>query len=100
MQFVNEERELMLGLFFRALRAIEHGFSVRREYVLKSGETVLGGPDHYARLSAAKHLREFMLAGRPISREGENERRRLTWDEIEELLKEHEAEQSSDAREP
>jgi hypothetical protein len=36
-----------------------HGFSARREYVLKDGQTIVGGPDHYARLSAKKHLREF-----------------------------------------
>src|SRR5688572_27583048 len=40
--------------------------------------TLVGGPDHYARLSAAKHLREFLLAGRPVSHNGENEKRFFT----------------------
>jgi hypothetical protein len=62
---------------------IEHGFSARREYLLKDGQTLVGGPDHYARLSAAKHLREFLLAGRPVSHNGENEKRTFTLDEIE-----------------
>jgi hypothetical protein len=50
-QFVNEEQELMLALFYRALRVIEHGFSARREYLLKDGQTLVGGPDHQAQLS-------------------------------------------------
>ena len=34
----------MLALFYRALRVIEHGFSARREYLLKDGQTLVGGP--------------------------------------------------------
>jgi hypothetical protein len=45
---VNDEHELMLALFYRVLRVIEHGFSARPEYLLKDGQTLLGGPDHYA----------------------------------------------------
>ena len=44
MQFVNEEDEQMSALFYRALRVIEHGFSARREYLLKDGQTLVGGP--------------------------------------------------------
>ena len=87
LQFVNEEHELMMELFYRALRVIEHGFSARREYLLKDGQTLIGGPDHYARLSAAKHLREFLLAGRPIPREEESQRRTVTLEELEEMLR-------------
>jgi len=53
----------MSVLFYRAQRVIEQGFSARRDYLLKDGQTLLGGPDHYARLSAAKHPGEFLLAG-------------------------------------
>jgi hypothetical protein len=85
----------MLALY-QALRVIEHGFSARREYLLKDGETLLGGPDHYARLSAAKHLREFLLAGRPVSHNGENERRSFTVDEIEAAIRQRELEQNAE----
>ena len=34
-----------LNLFYRALRVIEHGFSARREYLLKDGQTLVAGPD-------------------------------------------------------
>src|SRR5688572_2554927 len=40
-QFANDEHELMLALFYRALRVIEHGFSARREYLLKDGQTLV-----------------------------------------------------------
>ena len=82
----------MLALFYRALRVIEHGFSARREYLLKDGTTFVGGPDHYARLSAVKHYREFLLAGRPAAKEEDKGRKRVTIEELDELLREHELE--------
>ena len=51
----------MLGLFYRAVRAVE-------EYTTKEGQVFSGGPDHYARLAATKHLREFLSAGRPAAK--------------------------------
>jgi hypothetical protein len=49
-----------------------------------------GGPDHYARLAATKHLRDFMAAGRPAPKPAEKqERRGLTLPELRELV-EHE----------
>jgi hypothetical protein len=50
--FVDEERELMLGLCYRATRAIEEVFDTTREYTTKDGKVFHGGPDHYARLAA------------------------------------------------
>ena len=63
--FVDEERELMLGLCYRATQAIEDALDATREYTTKDGKVFHGGPDHYARLAATKHLREFLSAGRP-----------------------------------
>ena len=63
--FTNHERELMLGLFYRGLRVTEEAFEAKREYPAKDGSVVYGGPDHYARLAATKHLRDFLTAGRP-----------------------------------
>jgi hypothetical protein len=46
--------------------------------MLKDGRTLVGGPDHYARLTAAKHLREFLLAGRPLSKKEDRSKRLFT----------------------
>ena len=82
----------MCALFYRSLRAIELALSARREYMTKEGQIIYGGPDHYARLAATKHLRDFLSAGRPAPKQPEKEeRRRLTLPELEELLREDEA---------
>ncbi len=58
----------------------------------KEGQIIYGGPDHYARLAATKHLRDFLSAGRPVPKQPEKEeRRRITLQELEELLREQEA---------
>jgi hypothetical protein len=44
------------------------------------------GPDHYARLGAANHLRDFLAAGRPVPKQPEKqERRGITLQELQEL---------------
>ena len=91
-EFVSDERDEMRALFYRSLRAIEHALSARREYMTKEGQIIYGGPDHYARLAATKHLRDFLSAGRPAPKQPEKEeRRRMTLQEVEELLREDEA---------
>jgi hypothetical protein len=86
--FVNAERDEMQALFYRALRAIEHALSARREYFTKKGQIIYGGPDHYARLAAGKHLRDFfMAAGRPAPKHPEKDQeRKLTLDDIRRLV--------------
>ena len=77
---------------YRSLRAIELALSARREYLTKEGLVIYDGPDHYARLAATKHLRDFLSAGRPAPKHPEKqERRRITLQELEELLREDEA---------
>jgi hypothetical protein len=77
----------MRAIFYRCLRAIEHAMSARREYMTKEGHIVYGGPDHYARLAATKHFRDFLAAGRPVPKSPEKqERRRITLQELEELV--------------
>jgi len=83
--FVNHEHELMLGLFYRAVRAVEEALSATREYTTKGGQVFSGGPDHYARLAATKHLREFLSAGRPAAKPVE-ERTEVTLEEFQRLL--------------
>jgi hypothetical protein len=45
-EFVNAEHEEMRGIFYRAVHAIEHAMSARREYMTKDGEIIYGGPGH------------------------------------------------------
>ena len=78
-------------MFYRSLPAIELWLSARREYMTKEGQIIYGEPDHYARLAATKHLRDFLSAGRPAPKQPEKEERRLTLPELEELLREDEA---------
>jgi len=72
-------------LFYRAVRAVEEAFSATREYTTKEGQVFSGGPDHYARLAATKHLREFLSAGRPAAKPVE-ERTEVTLEEFQRLL--------------
>jgi hypothetical protein len=86
-EFVNSEFEEMRAIFYRCLRSIEHAMSARREYMTKEGQIVYGGPDHYARLTATKHFRDFLTAGRPAPKQPEKqERRGMTLQELQELV--------------
>jgi hypothetical protein len=85
--FVSAEREEMHAIFYRCLCAIEHAMSARREYMTKEGQMISGGPDHYARLAATTHFRDFLAAGRPAPKQREKqERRGMTLQELEELV--------------
>ena len=61
------------------VRASEHALSARREYQTKDGQIMQGGPDHYARLAATKHFRDFLAT--------EEKRQLMTLQELKELLR-------------
>ena len=84
--FADEERELMFGLCYRATRVIEDALEATREYTTKYGKVFGGGPDHYARLAATKHPRDFLGAGQPPLKPIEEKERMLTLQEIERYL--------------
>jgi hypothetical protein len=63
-EFVGDEWEEMRAVFYRSMRGIKHALSAKREYLTKDGQIMQGGPDHYARLAATKHLRDFLMASR------------------------------------
>jgi hypothetical protein len=69
------------------MRAIEHALSARREYLTKDGRITHGGPDHYARLAATKHFRDFLMASRPAPKQPEQKNKTMTLQEIEDLLR-------------
>ena len=61
-EFIGDEWQEMRAVFYHSMRAIEHALSPRREYMTKEGQIMQGGPDHYARLAATKHFRDFLMA--------------------------------------
>jgi hypothetical protein len=63
-EFVGDEWEEMRAVFYQSMHVIEHALSARREYLTKDGQIMQGGPDHYPRLAATKHYRDF-LNGQP-----------------------------------
>ena len=68
----------------------EHALTAKREYMTKDGQIIYGGPDHYARLAATKHFRDFMAAGRPAPKQPENqERKTLTLDELRRIVEDN-----------
>ena len=86
-EFVGDEWEEMRAVFYRSMRAIEHALSARREYLTKEGQIMRGGPDHYARLAASKHFRDFLMASRPVPKQPEPKDKMLTLPELEAMLK-------------
>jgi hypothetical protein len=88
-EFLDDDRDELHTLYFRSLRVIEQAFSARKEYCTKSGVIFKGGPDHYARMAATKHLRDLASVGRPAPKHPEKDatKKRLTLPELEELLK-------------
>ena len=76
----------MRAMFYRCARVIEHALTAKREYMAKDGQILDGRPDHYARLAATKHFRDFLTAGRPVPKQPENqERRTMTYAELKQL---------------
>jgi DNA-binding GntR family transcriptional regulator len=80
-------------LFERSLSAIEEAFQADRLQPGPKGSILVIGPDHYARLTAAKRFIELMTAGRaaPKAPDREQERRTLTLQEIEKAVQEAKA---------
>jgi len=85
-EFISSEEDQMRNLFYRALGVIEHAFSAEREYLTKDGQVLHGGPDHYARLAASKHFRDFLTAGRPPAKHPEIQDGMLTLEQIQQVL--------------
>jgi hypothetical protein len=86
-EFVSSEQDEMRAMFYRCLRVVDRALSATPEYMTKDGQIVNGGPDHYARLAATKHFRDFLGAGRPAPKPAEKqERRGMTLQELRELI--------------
>jgi hypothetical protein len=90
-EFVGDEWQEMRAVFYRSLGVIEDAFSARREYVTKDGQIMQGGPDHYARLAATKHFRDFLMASRPAPEQPEPKDKMLTLPELEAMLRANKA---------
>jgi hypothetical protein len=86
-EFVGDEWQEMRAVFYQSMRAIEHALSARREYLTKDGQIMQGGPDHYARLAATKHYRDFLMASRPAPKQPEPKDKMMTLPELEAMLR-------------
>ena len=93
-EFVGDEWEEMRAVFYRSMRAIEHALRARREYLTKESQIMQGGPDHYARLAATKHFRDFLMASRPVPKQPEPKDKMLTLPELEAMLRANKDEQN------
>ena len=58
------------------------------------GKICSGGPDHYARLAATKHFRDFLMASRPAPKQPEPKDKMLTLPELEAMLRANKDEQN------
>ena len=56
-------------------------------FFAKNQEIMQGGPDHYARLAATKHFRDFLMASRPVPKPPEPKNKLLTLPELQEMLR-------------
>jgi hypothetical protein len=75
-------------VFDQLLAVIEAALQPRSSLVV-NGALVDGGPDHYARLTGAKRLMEFTLAGRPRREKEENSFRGATIQQMQAALLAH-----------
>jgi biotin operon repressor len=85
---VDAEWERIEALFLRTLQAIEEALHADLKRVAKDGTVVELGPDHYARLTAAKRLLELLTAGRLAQKEPEERKPGCTWEDFKALLRE------------
>ena len=78
-------------LFITLIVVIRDAMGARRAEKLADGRVIDIGPDHYARLTAAKRFFELLTAGRPAPRaQEEKDHRGITWAQMQALLKQSE----------
>ena len=78
-EFVSDERDEMRAMFYRALRAIEHAFSARREYMTKEGQIRLWRAGSLCAPGRDEALSRFSDGG-STGAEAAGERRKATRD--------------------
>ena len=85
---LHEQEARISSLFGQVLTSIEEAFTATRPGITKDGERYDLGPDHYARLAAAKRFIELVTAGRPIPKAPEPQatNRLPTWTEFQSML--------------
>ena len=94
--FVNVRRERIDEVFTRALQRLEDGLHARHVVALpargKRAPVVQDvGPDHRARLRAAKLLLDVLTAGRPLPDAPPNERQYILYEDLQRLIAESKA---------
>jgi len=84
---INHQHNLVIELVSLAMKAIQEALTATW-VVWCDGKIRELGPDHFARLTAAKRLIELVTAGRPTPKTPEREikRKTITLQELEELV--------------
>jgi hypothetical protein len=87
---VNRQHNWAIELVSLTMNAIQEALKATRA-VWCEGKMRELGPDHFARLTAAKRLIELLAAGRPTPKAPEREvkRKTITLQELEELVASH-----------
>lgn len=85
---VEAERDMIRTLFQKSLRAVEESFSAERISVGDKGKLINCGPDHYARLTGVKCLRDLLTAGRQAVKPEPKKQAMLTLEQLKELAEE------------
>jgi hypothetical protein len=88
---INHQHNWIIELVSQTLKAIQEALKATR-VVWSDGKKRELGPDHFARLTAAKRLIELVTTGRPTPKSPETKvkSRKVTLPELEALLKENE----------
>ena len=81
-------REHIEALFCRALKTIDEALQATIKRSARDGTLVALGPDHRARLTAVKRFIELVTAARPPSGEPEQQRKGITWQELQSMVRE------------
>lgn len=84
---VNSVPQRIHALFLRSLDSIEAAFDAKATAQFQGCLVVLG-PDHYARLAAAKRFAEFITLGRPAPKDDSKQEKSITLADIKRLLEE------------
>jgi hypothetical protein len=87
---VNTSHERIHKMFLRSLDVIEGAFKAM-SIAQFQGTPVVMGPDHYARLAAAKRFVEFAMAGRAVPKDADSGEKAVTLDDIKRIMQQKES---------
>jgi hypothetical protein len=95
---VNRDRAQVVVVYVQTVQSIEEAFQAQ-SIVQYQGKPVVLGPDHYARLAAAKRFIDLVTAGRPVAKapDDSEKSKQVTLKELEVMLAGRRARQVAEA---